>query len=153
MTKKWEGIVIHHTASPSRVWTKDSSRKISVNDVRNWHINQNFGDIGYHYLIDGQGFIFKGRDRDKTGAHCRPGRRNHISLGVCLTGNFQYDSPSQEQMSSLIMLVRYLQEKYKIKKEMIELHGKVEGAQTLCPGRYFPEEYFYKSISEYEDSY
>lgn len=153
MTRNWEGIVIHHSASPARVWSKETCRNLGVNDVRVWHINQNFGDIGYHYLIDGAGLIYKGRPLSQVGAHCSAAKRNYLSLGVCLMGNFQYEGPTMEQLSSLIILVRYLKEKYKIKDQMVEMHGKVEGASTLCPGKYFPEEYFYKEIKNNQDEF
>jgi len=65
-----------------------------------------------------------------------------------VVGNFQYDSPSEIQMSSLVMLVRYLKEEYGIPDKMIELHGNVTGAQTLCPGKFFPKDYFYNEIKE-----
>lgn len=146
MTRSWEGIVVHHSASPGRVWNSKGQRKISVEDIRRWHVEQNFGDIGYHFIVDSDGLILSGRSLEQMGAHCKANRRNHTSLGICIVGNFQYDSPSEVQMSSLIMLVKYLKTKYQIKDEMIELHGNVKGAQTLCPGKFFPKNNFYNSI-------
>lgn len=148
MSRNWEGIVVHHSASPGKVWGSEGCRNISVGDIRRWHVDQNFGDIGYHYVIDSDGFICKGRETDQIGAHCRADRKNHTSIGICVVGNFQYESPSEIQMSSLVMLVRYLKEEYGIPDKMIELHGNVAGAQTLCPGKFFPKDYFYKEIKE-----
>lgn len=146
MRKNWEGIVIHHSASPGRVWNSKGQRKICVEDIKRWHIAQKFGDIGYHFIIDAEGLIYPGKNIEKMGAHCRPNKRNHTSIGLCIVGNFEYDSPTEVQISSLIMLVKYLKVKYQIKNEMIELHRNVKGAHTLCPGKFFPKEYFYKTI-------
>lgn len=148
MTRNWEGIVIHHSASPARVWSKETCRNLGVSDVRAWHLKENFGDIGYHYLIDADGHIHKGRPLDQVGAHCSATKRNYLSLGICLMGNFQYEAPSPIQIWALIILTRYLKEKYKIQDKMIEMHGKVPGANTLCPGKYFPVEYFYKELKK-----
>ncbi len=146
MNKSWEGIVIHHSASPGKVWDSKGLRKISVEDIRKWHIAENFGDIGYHFIVDSDGLVLAGRSLDQMGAHCRANKRNYTSIGLCLVGNFQYDSPTELQLSSLILLVKFLKAKYQIVNTMVELHSKVKGAQTLCPGRYFPKDYFYKLI-------
>lgn len=146
MSRSWEGIVIHHSASPGRIWSTIGQRKISVGDIKRWHIEQNFGDIGYHFVIDCEGLIFSGRSLEEIGAHCSANKRNYTSIGICVIGNFQYDAPSEVQLSSLIILVKYLKVKYQINDDMIELHGKVSGAKTLCPGAFFPKNYFYNSI-------
>ncbi len=143
----WEGIVIHHSASPSATWQGTFFNKINADNIRQWHIEKGYGDIGYHFVIDRDGLVQAGRNLELTGAHCRAGQRNHKSIGICLSGNFQHESPTPYQMQALLILVKQLQQKYAITKNMVELHGNVVGASTLCPGRFFPVSYFYSHIN------
>jgi N-acetyl-anhydromuramyl-L-alanine amidase AmpD len=54
-------------------------------------------------------------------------------------GNFDYTSPTTRQMQSLVKLVRFLQNRYRIPKSRIYGHGSTPGARvTDCPGRRFP---------------
>ena len=146
----WEGIVVHHTASPTGVWQGGRWRKIGVEDVRRWHLGQGYKEVGYHYLIDGDGEVWPGRSLEEVGAHCRAGRRNHTHLGVAVIGNMEYQAPSPAQMESLIKLCRALMERHGIPAGKVELHKQVPGAATLCPGRYFPVTHFYGQIKEKE---
>lgn len=75
--RKIELIVIHCTASPN-------GRPVSVQTVREWHKARGFRDIGYHYLIDTDGTVGKGRDESDMGAHATG--NNARSIGVCLVG-------------------------------------------------------------------
>ena len=144
--RQWEGIVIHHSASPAATWQGRYYFKIRAAAIRRWHLHQGFNEIGYHFVIDRDGLVEEGQSLDKTGAHCRPGRRNHISIGICLAGNFEYESPTVYQMQALLELVKQLKQRYGISTNMVELHGNVQGASTVCPGRFFPAVYFYDNI-------
>lgn len=70
-------IIIHCTA------TKPLAH-INVNDVRRWHRERGFSDIGYHYLILVDGTVEAGRPLSAIGAHCK-GHNAH-SVGVCYVG-------------------------------------------------------------------
>ncbi|MHC4418844.1 MAG: peptidoglycan recognition protein family protein, partial [Planctomycetota bacterium] len=59
--------------------------------------------------------------------------------GICLVGNFEHTRPTAEQMGSLVKLVRFLQDRYRIPKIRIWGHNGTPGARvTNCPGRMFP---------------
>jgi len=70
-------IVIHATATPPDL-------DIGVNEIRRWHKERGWSDIGYHYVIRRDGTLEYGRPIDKAGAHVR-GYNKH-SIGIALVG-------------------------------------------------------------------
>lgn len=72
-------IIIHCTATPE-------GKDFTVDDIRRWHKQQGWSDIGYHYVIYRDGTIALGRDVDLVGAHCSKGGHNLYSIGVCYVG-------------------------------------------------------------------
>jgi len=83
--RKIEKIIIH---------CSDSSFG-DVAEIRKWHKERGFCDIGYHYVIlNGKrskeyvgsevGMIEKGRADDVVGAHVKG--MNSISIGICMIG-------------------------------------------------------------------
>jgi len=99
--------VIHHTAS----------HDVSVNIIRQWHLERGFSDVGYHYVIRANGDIEKGRSLKKQGAHAKG--RNHF-IGIALTG---YDEFTKEQIKSLKRLLKQLNTKV------------VQPHHRQCPGK------------------
>ena len=64
---------------------------VTVEDIRDWHKQRGWSDIGYNYLIDRQGRLQKGRDIDgdgdvdeEIGAHAYG--FNASSIGIALAG-------------------------------------------------------------------
>lgn len=70
-------IIIHCSDSPD-------DRDYNVNDIRHWHKERGFSDIGYHYVICRNGTVQEGRNEDIIGAHCEG--YNFNSIGICLIG-------------------------------------------------------------------
>ena len=68
-------IIVHCSAS---------KHGTTVADIRRWHKEKGWSDIGYHYVILTNGDIKTGRPIDKVGAHCKG--HNHDSIGICLIG-------------------------------------------------------------------
>ena len=66
-------------------------------DVRGW------ADIGYNFLIGGDGRIYEGRGWDKVGAHTYGLNRN--STGICLVGDFNKIHPTSQQVDSVFKLI------------------------------------------------
>ena len=75
--RRIDTIIVHCTATKAM-------RHFNVNDVRRWHIQRGFNDIGYHYLVLVDGTIQTGRPLSIAGAHCQ-GHNAH-SIGVCYVG-------------------------------------------------------------------
>lgn len=85
--KAVEYIVIHCSA------TKED-QNFTVEDIRRWHRQRGWMDVGYHFVITRDGEVQKGRPHDVPGAHVRG--FNHISLGICMVGGVESDGKKPE---------------------------------------------------------
>ena len=118
-------IIIHHTAG---------SGGESVEDIHAYHQRQGWAGIGYHYFIDRNGTVYRGRPVWAIGAHAYG--YNSDSLGVCLAGNFSDTVPFLGQLRSLIYLTADLCARSWIDVDAVYGHGYIPGGEpdTACPG-------------------
>lgn len=130
-------IIVHCSATPE-------GKDFTVSDIRKWHLQRGFNDIGYHYVIYRDGSINKGRDESKIGAHCTG--HNSYSIGVCYIGGLASDNKTPKdtrtkaQKDALIKLLKQLKTKY----PKATIHGHREFANKACPS--FDAKKEYKSI-------
>jgi len=116
-------------------------QQVSVDTIRDWHLAKGWNDIGYHFYIDLDGTINKGRDIDKIGAHCKGHNRN--SIGICYCGGVETDGKTpkdtrtQEQKDSLLNVLKTLKAMYP--EAVIYSHN--EFANKACPSFDATEEY------------
>ena len=108
---------------------------IKAKTIKQWHKDRGFDDIGYHYVIDLDGTIEKGRDEDLVGAHCKG--HNATSIGICYVGGCDKnlkpkDTRTPEQKRSMLSLVRKLVNKYKIPVTQIWAHHDFD-KHKACP--------------------
>lgn len=80
-------IVIHCSATPE---TMD----IGAEEIRGWHLQRGWLDIGYHFVIKRDGTVEGGRDLKVPGAHARG--FNNKSWGICLVGGVESDLKKPE---------------------------------------------------------
>ena len=66
------------------------------------------------------------------GAHAHGA--NLDSLGVCVTGNFEIEEPTEKQIAKLIYVLAYWCSKYGIDPGEIYGHRDKGTTATLCPG-------------------
>ncbi len=91
-------------------------QNISKETIKHWHLARGFNDIGYHFYIDIEGNIYKGRDIAKMGAHCKGHNRN--SIGICYCGGVEADGKTpkdtrtDKQKESLLAVLRTLRAMY-----------------------------------------
>jgi len=133
-TGGYSRITIHHTADlPGARF--DGSLGDSVGALRlvqrNHMDNREYGDIGYHFLIDPAGRIFEGRDLSWQGAHAG-GINNRNNLGICLLGNFERTQPTPAALDSLTRLLGELRTTHHIPASAV--FGHRHWKSTLCPG-------------------
>jgi len=127
-------IIIHCSATRE-------GQDIPVETIKDWHLARGFNDIGYHFYIDLNGVIYKGRDIDKIGAHCKG--RNRNSIGICYCGGVEADGKTpkdtrtQEQKESLLHVLKTIKAMYP--ESMIYSHN--EFAAKACPSFDATEEY------------
>ncbi len=62
---------------------------VGVADIRRWHQEQGWRDIGYHDVIRRSGAVEAGRPLGQPGAHTKG--HNRDSIGICLVGGVGAD--------------------------------------------------------------
>lgn len=135
--RDWEFIIIHHSA------TRMGSAAVfdSAHRARGM-----INGLAYHFVIDNgteemtDGFIETGPRwvQQLHGGHCRQAYVNEHGIGICLVGDFSRDQPTAKQLDALALLIRGLQEQFKIPNDHILGHGEVVGEYSECPGHEFP---------------
>jgi hypothetical protein len=139
LEKRWTAVVIHHSA------TRNGNAAIFDKQHRE---GNHWEGVGYDFVIgngsnsnDGEIEVtFRWREQI-TGAHCKTPNNwaNENAIGICLVGNFNNTLPTPRQMRSLVKLVRFLQNRYRIPQSRIYGHKATPGARaTECPGSRFP---------------
>ena len=127
-------LIVHCSATPE-------GKDFTVSDIKKWHLQRGFSDIGYHYVIYRDGSINKGRDESISGAHCTG--HNTISIGICYIGGVASDGKTPKdtrtdaQKKSLIKFLKELKAKY----PKATIHGHKEYANKACPSFDAKKEY------------
>ncbi len=112
-----DSIIIHCSATPAGV-------DVRARDIDRWHREQGSAMIGYHFVIDLDGTVERGRPLTMNGAHCKDaglsGRSyNKHSIGICYVGGLDAngnaaDTRTVAQRMALSNLVLDLLYKYPI---------------------------------------
>jgi len=132
-------IIIHCTATPK-------GRSVSVNDIRQWHLDRGWSDIGYHYVITLDGKLEIGRPVERQGAHTKGQNKN--SIGIAYVGGMSKDmsrsedTRTREQMDRLEEFLCYL----KILYPSAKIYGHRDFSTKDCPS--FDAQSEYKWISD-----
>ena len=129
-------IIVHCSATRE-------GQHVTVQQIRQWHLQRNFADIGYHYVIYLDGTVHKGRPLEKAGAHCK-GHNAH-SIGICYVGGLDRqgkpkDTRTAAQKAALLSLIRELRQRF----PRATVHGHREFANKACSC--FDAKKEYKSI-------
>lgn len=112
-------IILHHQCGKGQ----------TVEEIHNYHKNKlKWAGIGYHFFIDFEGVVHKGRPIEYVGSHCKG--NNTSSIGICLEGDFRKDKPTDEQIKSCKELIKFL--KVTVNKNLKVLNHNDLYA-TLCP--------------------
>lgn len=123
--RKINKIIIHCTA------TKEG-KDFKAKDIDRWHKEKGWKCIGYHYVIDLDGTVEKGRSVEEIGAHCNG--HNADSIGIVYVGGLDSkgnpkDTRTQAQKEALWELLRVLITKY----PKASIHGHNEFSSKACP--------------------
>lgn len=102
-------LIVHCTATPA-------GRDFTVDDIRRWHKQQGWSDIGYHYVVYRNGVVAKGRSVQLSGAHCDGHNSHSIGIayvgGVSPDGRTAQDTRTDAQKESLRQLLMELKRQY-----------------------------------------
>ena len=119
-------IILHHSASPRDTTT--------IEDIRRWHVvDRGFDDVGYHFVIEGDGKVRVGRPLD-----CAPAAQkgaNNNTIAICIVGNnvlaaekFGWNDSQKLSAVSLIVMLRTVFGK------RLPFFGHRDVAPSECPG-------------------
>jgi N-acetylmuramoyl-L-alanine amidase len=127
--KRTTHLVIHCAATKP-------SLDIGAKEIRQWHKQKGWIDIGYHFVIRRDGRIETGRPVDVVGAHVEG--HNSTSVGICLVGgvsqadaNVPEDNFTGAQYVALAGLLKELIVKYP--NCTIKGHRDFPGVKKACP--------------------
>ena len=118
-------IILHSTAT-------QEGKDYDIDDIRKWHLQRGFSDVGYHFVIYRNGIIAKGRSLSIQGAHTLG--HNDDSVGVAYIGGIDAtgkakDTRTVAQKVSMRALILYLRLRYRISNVM----GHKQCSHTECP--------------------
>jgi hypothetical protein len=124
-------ITLHHDGMNAFTSASQADAAERLENIRLAHRGHNWGDIGYHYVIDPAGRVWEGRPLMYQGAHVRD--QNEGNLGVCVLGNFERQAPNQAQLNTVEHFVAALMTRYRVGVRNVYTHREL--AATACPGR------------------
>ena len=108
-------IIIHHTAGDYNQNRTIEDVKKEIQHIYKYHtINRDFGDIGYNFLIDQMGNIYEWRAGGEWAVWMHASSNNITSIWIALMWNFENDTPTVEQMTSLVNLTTAIAKYYHI---------------------------------------
>lgn len=116
-------IVVHHIG--------ETDRDVEASEIHQWHLNNGWAGIGYHYVIRKDGSIERGRPRQYIGSHCYGS--NWETIGINVVGDFMVATPNEAQLDSLANLVADLCDIYGLDPEEAII-GHKDRNSTDCPG-------------------
>ncbi|MBU4200687.1 MAG: peptidoglycan recognition protein family protein [Verrucomicrobia bacterium] len=125
-------LTIHHAGNIMNTHVQPEDVVADLNGILAAHLQKNYGDIGYHFIVDYAGRIWEGRSLAFEGAHVSG--MNKQNMGVMLLGNFEEQQPSADQIDSLFQLVDSLQRQYALPHGSI--YGHCDLGQSVCPGKH-----------------
>ena len=116
-----ERIFLHCSASDEETLEGDAL----VGTIREWHLARGFQDVGYHFLIDKQGKIMKGRDIQMMPA-AQKGHNAH-TIAIMVHGLTGFTS---ESLNACHYLCKQINVAY---KGRVSFHGHCEVSNKTCP--------------------
>lgn len=131
-------IIVHCSATPE-------GKDYTVDDIRRWHKQQGWSDIGYHYVVYRNGDVVNGRNVDIQGAHCADNGGNINSIGICYIGGCARDGKTPKdtrtdaQKLALLNLLLDLKKMYP--HAVILGHRDLDEHGKLCPSFDAKKEY------------
>lgn len=125
-------VVITHTASESCHTTPKCM--IAVRNIQMFHIEgRSWYDIGYNFLVGGDGVAYIGRGWDAIGAHTKT--FNNVSIGIAFIGTFVTSKPPDVQIAAAKKLIEVGITNNKISKSYV-LNAHCQLYSTASPGYY-----------------
>lgn len=115
-------VVVHCSDSPDHM-------DVGADEIRSWHLERGFSDIGYHWVVRRDGTVEAGRPEARSGAHVAG--RNRDSIGICWVGR---DRPSPAQGDALTECVAAACKRHGLTPKAVRGHREMAPlAGKTCP--------------------
>ncbi|XP_022916754.1 peptidoglycan-recognition protein SC2-like [Onthophagus taurus] len=123
-------VVIHHTVTGACTTIAACSQ--IMRSMQNHHIDGNgWADIGYNFVVGGDGNVYTGRGWNRQGAHTV--NFNSRSIGIAFIGTFTSGNPTAAAQNAAQQLIACGVAQGQIARNY-RLMGHRQGAATACPG-------------------
>ncbi|XP_023948745.1 peptidoglycan-recognition protein LC-like isoform X1 [Bicyclus anynana] len=123
-------VIITHTATES--CHTQSQCVLRVRLIQSFHVeSRGWYDIGYNFLVGGDGSVYFGRGWDYEGAHTKG--YNKYSIGIAFIGTFNNDSPPKQQIEACEKIIKQGVKLGKLRKDY-KLFAHRQLMSTLSPG-------------------
>lgn len=128
-------IIIHCSATPP-TWMAGRSAADKVAEIRRWHmVDRGWSDIGYHWVIDRDGTLVRGRPETVVGAHTQG--HNAGAIGICLIGGAASsadDQFSDHYTPAQEITLRQQIQAISMRAQIYRVSGHNDYAPKACPG-------------------
>ncbi|QPI17196.1 endolysin [Pectobacterium phage phiPccP-1] len=123
--KETKAVFVHCSATKP-------SMDIGVREIRQWHKERGWLDIGYHFVIRRDGTIEEGREVGSVGAHVEG--YNSTSVGICLVGGVDEYNRFKANFTPIQMqTLRGLLENLKGRYPNVAIRAHHDVAAKACP--------------------
>ncbi|XP_043283339.1 peptidoglycan-recognition protein 2-like [Venturia canescens] len=135
-------VTIHHTVTPNCLTFNSCSER--VRNIQSYQMDElHWDDIGFSFLIGGDGNIYEGVGWAKEGAHTYGW--NKKSAGIAFIGNFQETEPPRQMMEAARKLIDCGKSGEFLKND-VKILGARQLVSTLSPG-----DKLYEKIQHWSD--
>lgn len=130
MTVPVHEFFIHHTETGA--CHDHASCSAVVRSIQDYHMTHNgWSDIGYSFLVGGDGNVYEGRGWSYVGAHTQ--NYNSKAFAASMIGSFMTSLPTAQALAAVKHLIDCGIQQGKIASDY-RLYGHRDGGQTDCPG-------------------
>ena len=113
-------VVIHHSDTTSG----------SPEAYARYHVQKRgWPGIGYHFVVQPSGKIYQTNKLETISYHAKG--QNTRSVGICMTGDFDKQVLSADQLTSCVELIRYLNRRF---DRDLAIAGHNQFSEKSCPG-------------------
>ena len=117
--------VVHHSGGRQR----PVNVRRHIQAIARYHVQHNHWNvIGYHYVIDADGHVYRTNRPQTASYHSGNWATNLASYGICMLGDFRTYDPTPQQIDSCRWLVGQL--------NVSEVLPHKAVVSTSCPGRW-----------------
>jgi hypothetical protein len=142
-----QNLIVHHSITPRDLDIATTERSIQNNHkARGFPLSSMGWNIGYQYIIYGNGEIRQYRQDTEEGAHTKEQEMNFKSIGICLIGDFDKELPSDNEVSSLTQLMLKKVDQYLIPSDNIFPHRKFATYKS-CYGNLLSDDWAKKLLT------